>query len=49
LLQRGLDVRLGWTQEMYAKAFQGRQPEGIKPEEWQLILASISRRLALTE
>jgi 5S rRNA maturation endonuclease (ribonuclease M5) len=50
LLQRGLDVRLGWSQEMHAGAFKGRQPEGIKPDEWQQILVpSITRRAAAME
>jgi 5S rRNA maturation endonuclease (ribonuclease M5) len=50
LLQRGLDVRLGWSQEMHAGAFKGRQPEGIKQDEWQQILVpSITRRAAAVD
>lgn len=49
-LQRGLDVRLGWSQEMHAGVFKGRQPEGIRPDEWErLISAIITRRTAVTE
>ncbi|MDB5387330.1 MAG: primase, partial [Planctomycetaceae bacterium] len=46
LLQRGLDVRLGWSQEMYAGVFKGRQPEGIKQDEWERVIhASVTRTL----
>ena len=49
-LQRGLDVRLGWSQHMHAGLFKGRKPEGIKRDEWeQLISACISRKLPVTE
>lgn len=49
-LQRGLDVRLGWSQEMHAGVFKGRQPEGIKLDEWERrISATIARRIAVTE
>lgn len=49
-LQRGLDVRLGWSQDMLAGLFRGRQPEGIKRDEWeQLISSFISRTLPVTE
>jgi len=34
LAQRGLNTRLGWTQAMHGGAFQGRQPENLKREEW---------------
>ena len=48
--KRGLDVRLGWTQEMYAGAFKGRQPEGILLDEWeQIILAALSRKRPVSE
>ena len=30
-------VWLAWTSEMYAGKFTGRQPESLKPEEWQMI------------
>ncbi|MDB5339444.1 MAG: serine/threonine protein kinase [Planctomycetaceae bacterium] len=42
--------RLGWSQEMHAGVFKGRQPEGIKLDEWErLISATITRRTAVTE
>lgn len=44
-LQRGLDVRLGWSQEMYAGTFKGRQPEGIKQDEWERVIQESIRRL----
>jgi len=34
LAQRGLDVRLGWSQRMHAGAFSGRQPEDLTLAEW---------------
>jgi len=38
LAQRGLDVRLGWSQAMHGGKFAGRQPENITREEWQTVL-----------
>lgn len=35
LMQRGLNVRLGWSQSMHSGAFQGRQPENLKRDEWE--------------
>jgi 5S rRNA maturation endonuclease (ribonuclease M5) len=35
LLQRGLDVRLAWSQSMHGGRFRGRQPESLSAEEWQ--------------
>jgi len=35
LLERGLDVRLAWSQAMHDGRFRGRQPESITIEEWQ--------------
>ena len=35
LAQRGLDVRLGWSQAMHGGRFQGRQPEQLGREEWE--------------
>ena len=32
--QRGLDVRLGWSQGMHAGAFFGKQPEDLTAAEW---------------
>ena len=44
LAQRGLNVRLGWTQAMYGGTFIGRQPENLTRDEWeQLMLASTDR------
>lgn len=34
LSQRGLDVRLAWSQRMHGGAFSGRQPEDITLAEW---------------
>jgi hypothetical protein len=34
LLQRGLDVRLAWSQAMHDGRFRGRQPESLSREEW---------------
>ena len=36
--QRGLNVRLGWTQATHGGAFQGRQPENLTREEWQTVI-----------
>ena len=45
LLQRQLDVRLGWTQEMHGGAVRDRQPESLTREEWEQIIApSITRK-----
>lgn len=38
LVQRGLDVHLGWTQAMHGGAFAGRQPEQLTLEEWQRVI-----------
>lgn len=46
-LQRGLDVRLGWSQEMHAAAFKGRQPESIKPDEWERLRSALINRTAV--
>ena len=35
LSQRGLHVRLGWSQAMHGDAFEGRQPESLTLEEWE--------------
>ena len=40
LTQRGLQVHLGWTQEMHSGAFKGRQPEALSLSEWQQLIAS---------
>ena len=37
-LQRGLDVRLGWSQTMHSGAFKGRQPESLTREEWERVM-----------
>ncbi len=45
LLQRRLDVRLGWTQAMHGGAMNGRQPESLTREEWeQMIPQRVMRR-----
>lgn len=48
LAQRGLNVRLGWTQEMHRGRFKGRQPESISTAEaaplpWQPYLPKVRR------
>jgi len=40
LAQRGLDVRLGWSQAMYGGKFAGRQPENLDNPELQALLSS---------
>ena len=41
LAQRGLNVRLGWSQSMHGGAFIGRQPENLTRQEWeQMMIAS---------
>lgn len=48
LLQRGLDVRLGWSQAMHGGAFRGRQPECVSQKEWEdVICRGISREDAV--
>ena len=44
LLQRGLDVRLAWTQAMHGGRFRGRQPESLTREEWQEAIAPALQR-----
>lgn len=44
LAQRGLDVRLAWSQVMHGGKFAGRQPESLDLKEWQTaILPWIAR------
>lgn len=38
LVQRGLDVRLGWSQAMHGGKFSGKQPEHLTLEEWQQVI-----------
>lgn len=38
LAQRGLDVRLGWSQAMHGGQFAGRQPETLTHEEWEQVV-----------
>ena len=38
LLQRNLDVRLGWTQSMHGGKFGGCQPESMTSEEWEQMI-----------
>ncbi len=42
--ERGLDVRLGWSQAMHGGTFNGRQPENLTREEWErVVVASMDR------
>jgi hypothetical protein len=38
LVQRGLDVRLAWSEWMQSGKFAGRQPESITREEWESVI-----------
>jgi hypothetical protein len=38
LMQRGLNVRLAWSQAMHDGQFAGRQPESLTREEWQEVI-----------
>ncbi len=38
LMQRGLEVRLGWTQAMHGGKFATRQPETITMAEWTQVI-----------
>ena len=38
LSQRGLDVRLVWSQAMHGGKFAGREPESLTREEWEATL-----------
>lgn len=44
LLQRGLDVRLGWSRAMHGGKFAGRQPENISRDEWQDVICPAIKR-----
>lgn len=37
LSQRGLQVRIAWSQAMHNGAFKGRQPEGLVASEWHVL------------
>jgi len=37
-LQRGLEVRLGWSQALHGGAFKGRQPETLTRDEWERLI-----------
>ena len=37
-LERGLDVRLGWSQAIHGGAFKGRQPENLSRDEWDAVI-----------
>ncbi len=39
LMQRGLNVKLGWTQEMHGGTFKGRQPESVSLTELAVLLS----------
>lgn len=38
--ERGLNVRLGWSQAMHGGSFNGRQPENLNREEWDAVIRS---------
>ena len=38
LLERGLDVRLGWSQAMHGGTFRGRQPESLTEAELREVI-----------
>lgn len=44
LTQRGLHVRLGWTQSMHGGAFEGRQPESLTRDEWETAMRPMKER-----
>jgi hypothetical protein len=44
LAQRGLNVRLGWSEAMHGGAFKGRQPENLKREEWESAIRPMLQR-----
>ncbi len=49
-LQRGLDVRLGWSESMHGGAFKVRQPESLTRDEWERVLCSpIARESGVAE
>ena len=39
--ERGLDVRLGWSQAMHGGAFKGRQPEQLNRDEWNSVIQPV--------
>jgi 5S rRNA maturation endonuclease (ribonuclease M5) len=41
--QRGLDVRLGWSQAMHGGKLKGRQPESVTLQEWEGIRSHLER------
>ena len=41
LTQRGLNVRLGWTQEMHGGTFKGRQPECLSQTDCDILLTKV--------
>ena len=47
LLQRNLDVRLGWTQEMHGGTMRGCQPENVTREIWGEVIGSDVNRSAV--
>jgi 5S rRNA maturation endonuclease (ribonuclease M5) len=44
LAQRGLDVRLGWSQAMHNGVFQGKQPEHLTSMEWEAAIRPMIAR-----
>jgi hypothetical protein len=47
--QRGLDVRLGWSQGMHSGKFKGGQPEVLTSEKWQFLLNAIRPVMASSD
>ena len=39
--ERGLDVRLGWSQAMHGGAVKGRQPEQLSRDEWNSVIQPV--------
>ena len=38
LAERGLNVRLGWSQAMHGGEYKGWQPESLTREEWETVI-----------
>jgi len=39
-----IDVKLGWSREMFSGRFDGHQPESLSSEEWEFLLPTLQRR-----
>lgn len=44
LLERGVDVRLAWSQAMHRERFRGREPESLQAEEWKGVIEGALQR-----